>query len=43
MVGGATPLHPSIINPTISGRPEDTGFLLKAFGIKEMAVAPSPF
>lgn len=27
----ATPLHPSIINPSISGHPEDTGLLFKGF------------
>lgn len=43
VVRRATPIYPSIINPSISGHSEDTGFLLKGFGIKEMAVAPSPF
>lgn len=44
MVGGATPLHPSIINPSISGHPEDSGFpFFKGFGIKEMAILPLPF
>lgn len=44
MVGGATPLHPSIINPTISEHLEDTGFFsLKALGSKKWQLLHLPF
>lgn len=44
MVGGATPLHPSIINPTIPEHLEDTGFFsLKALGSKKWQLLHLPF